>query len=408
MNVFLTNTYHFFGGGDSVYTLNLDALLKKHNHNVIHFGMQDSRNLPDSNVDLFVSNIDYKKLNQNKNLLNSLKVLSHSIYSIEAQIKFNKLIKRVRPDIIHLNNIHHHITPSIIIETKRNRIPLIWTLHDYKLLCPNTHFLIDKEDKICEACKPNKYFQAMIRRCKKGSFLASTVVTLEAYVHRLLRVRELVDAFITPSLFLKNKLLEYGFKENKIKHIPHFIPDNFFNFSPEEKNYFLYIGKISKIKGLAILIEAALLNPQCNVFIAGDGDKEVKENILSKMPANVKYLGPQNREKVQELIAESTAVILPSLWYENQPFCILEAFAKGKPVIASKLGGMIELVGDNERGLLIPPGDPKALAEAMEWIIQNPAKTKALGKNAYEYVRKEHTPEKHYNEIMKVYEEVLE
>ncbi|MEO0095249.1 MAG: glycosyltransferase family 4 protein [candidate division WOR-3 bacterium] len=408
MRILLVNTYHFAGGGDSTYTFNLYKLLMSNGHIVVMFAMIQDHNSNDPNADLFVSNVDYKVLINSKNLLTGLKVISRSIYSLEAKKKFGKLLKRVNPDIIHLNNIHHHITPSIIFEAKKQKIPVVWTLHDYKLLCPNTHFLIDKEDKICEACKPNKYFQAMIRRCKKGSFLASTVVTLEGYVHRLLRVKELIDCFISPGSFLKKKLIEYGFKENKIRHIPYFIPDNYFSLSLENENYFLYIGKISKIKGLAILIEAARLNPQCNVFIAGDGDKEVKENILSKMPANVKYLGPQNREKVQELIAESIAVILPSLWYENQPFCILEAFAKGKPVIASKLGGMIELVGDNERGLLIPPGDPKALAEAMEWIIQNPAKTKALGKNAYEYVRKEHTPEKHYNEIMKVYEEVLE
>ncbi|MEO0137438.1 MAG: glycosyltransferase family 4 protein [candidate division WOR-3 bacterium] len=407
MNILIVNTYLFYGGGDSTYTLNLGELLKEHNHHVIFFGMHDSRNLSFPDDDLFVTSIDYQLLNQNKNFLNGLKVIRRSIYSFEAKRKIFQLLKRYKFDVVHLNNLHHHITPAIIFEIKKQKIPVVWTLHDYKLLCPNTHFLIDKGDRLCEACWPNKYFRAMINRCKKGSFLASTVVTLEAYVHRYLKVKELADRFITPSLFLKNKLLEYGFKESKIEYIPHFIPDAYFNLSYENENYFLYIGKILRIKGLEVLVEAARLNPQCKVFIAGDGDKEIKENILSKMPANVKYLGPQNREKVQELIAKSTAVILPSLCYENQPFCILEAFAKGKPVITSKLGGMIELVGNNERGLLVPPGDPKALAEAMEWILQNPSRTKKLGESAYEYVREKHTSKRYYNELMKIYEEVL-
>ncbi|MCX7994759.1 MAG: glycosyltransferase family 4 protein [candidate division WOR-3 bacterium] len=404
MRVTLVNTYHFAGGGDCTYTYNLFKLLQEKKHDVSIFAMKYKEDLEDPNVDLFVSNIDYHELNQRKNLLTGLTVMYRSVYSLEARKKFRKLLIRAKTDIIHLNSIHHHITPSIIFEAEKLKLPVVWTLHDFKLLCPNTHFLVDNAETVCEACKSNRYYKSFIKRCKKNSYLASMIITLEAYIHRILGVRNKVDYFISPSLFLKEKLLEYGFDKKKVLHIPHFIPKHYFKKSIDSSNYFLYLGRLSKIKGIDILIEACRTNPDFQLIIAGDGNKEYKNTLLANLPPNVKYVGPQSREKIHGLISKAKAVILPSLCYENQPFCILEAFAHAKPTIASNLGGIAELVGINERGILVPPGDSKALADAMLWILTNESKARELGENAYNYALQEHSEEIHYTRLYTVYE----
>ena len=168
-NILLVNTRHRPGGGDSTYTFNLADLLRAQGHKVHHFAMKDRSNLPDANSDLFVSHIDFRDLNRNKNLANGLKVIFRSIYSLEAHRNFSELIDRVKPDIVHVQSLHGHITPSILPVAKKRNIPVLWTLHDFKLICPNTSFRIDKTAEHCEACKGGAFYQATHKRCKKSS-----------------------------------------------------------------------------------------------------------------------------------------------------------------------------------------------------------------------------------------------
>src|SRR6266496_69363 len=160
MKILLVNTRHFYGGGDSTYTFSLSRLLQQQGHHVSFFAMQDQRNLNDPNEDLFVPFIDFRELNQHKNIANGLKVLGRVIYSSEARQKFSLLLDRIRPDIVHLQNIHAHITPSIIFEAKQRGLPVVWTLHDYKLICPNSHLMIDVTGQVCEACLKGGFYQA--------------------------------------------------------------------------------------------------------------------------------------------------------------------------------------------------------------------------------------------------------
>ena len=148
MKVLIANTRHYYGGGDSTYAFNLAKLFRVNGHEVNFFAMQGENNLADPNEDLFVPFIDFRQLNQEKSIANGLKVLGRVIYSREARQKFSALLDRVKPDIVHLQNIHAHITPSIIFEAKRRGLPVVWTLHDYKLICPNSHLLIDATGQI--------------------------------------------------------------------------------------------------------------------------------------------------------------------------------------------------------------------------------------------------------------------
>jgi glycosyltransferase involved in cell wall biosynthesis len=407
LKILLVNTRHFYGGGDSTYTFNLAELLTSHGHEIAFFAMEDNRNLPDPNADLFVSPIEFRELNQHKTLANGVKVLTRTIYSTEARRKFAVLLDRFSPDIIHLQNYFLHITPSILFEARQRGLPVVWTLHDYGLACPNAHFLIDRTGQICEACRGGRFYQAIFKRCKKDSLLASSMAAFVAYCNRWMRVYNKADAFLTPSRFLKTKLVENGFDENQIHHLPLFLLQKNFQEEERDQGYLLFLGRLETIKGINILIEAAGRAKDVPVKIAGSVDESLASRLLKILSKNVEYVGLKNGQELIDLIHNSLAVILPSIWYENQPFSILEAFASGKPVIASDLGGMTELVKPGERGLLVKPGNPDELAEAMRWALSNRILMKEMGRNARRYALDNHSPERHYQSLMKIYSQVF-
>lgn len=403
MRILLVNTRHYFGGGDSTYTFNLAELLRKKGHEVSFFAMQDERNLPDPNSDLFVSNIDFRELNKNKNPLTGIKVLSRSIYSVEARQKFSLLLDRVKPDIVHLQNIHAHITPSIIFEAKKRGIPIVWTLHDYKLICPNSHFLIDKTNEICEDCCTKGYFSAIKNKCKKGSMLASTMAGFESEVHKLLKVKEQIDAFLCPSEFLQQKLLDNGFPEDKVFYLPLFLPDSAFSMHKKFGEYLLFLGKLEPLKGIYPLLEAAHSSPEVRIILAGRVDESFETEIFKNLPGNCEYAGFKVGSELENLKKNAKALVIPSVWYENQPFSILEMFALGKPVIASDLGGMRELVGDDERGWLVQLNDIQGLSSTMKIVNNSDEEVINRGKKAFEYCQKYNSENSHYQTLLSIY-----
>jgi glycosyltransferase involved in cell wall biosynthesis len=407
MKILIVNTRHTYGGGDSRYSFNLADLLSSHGHEVAFFAMQDERNIPDVNSDLFVSSIEFRELNHKKNLANGIRVLTRSIYSIEARQKFAKLLDRFSPDIIHLQNFIGHITLSILFEAERRNLPVVWTLHDYGLICPNAHFLIDQTGQICEACKGGHFYQAIIKQCKKNSILASSMAAFVAYCNRWMGLLKKVDIFISPSCFLKTKLLQNGFSENKIHHLPLFLPQEYFYAGEQDNGYFLFLGRLEAFKGINILIEASKIASSIPIVIAGSVSEPLASQLTEILPRNARYIGQLHGQELADVIHNAFAIIMPSICYENQPFSILEGFASGKAVIASDLGGMAELVADQERGLLVKPGDSLLLANAMLTAASNPSLMKAMGKSAREYAIKFHGPELHYQTLTNIYSQVM-
>ena len=407
--VLLANTYHFRGGGDSTYTFNLADLLRGKGHEVAFFAMKDERNVPDENEELFVEPLDFRRLNGRKNLRDCIAVLSRVVYSRENRKRFSRVLDRFKPDIVHLQNIHGHISPSVIFEAKARGVPVVWTLHDYKLICPNTHHLIDVTQQICEACAQGRYYHAVLKRCKKGSCLASVMASVEAYAHRLMRVREGVSRFITPSGFLRERLLRHGdIPEERVIHIPLFIPREISTNGRCDEGYMLFMAKLDSIKGLHVLLDACRLAPQVRVVLAGRLEGANVREFIGTLPDNAKYVGMKQGDELNRLRSGARAIVLPSVWYENQPFTIIEAFAAGKAVIASNLGGMTELVRDGRRGILVPPGDAHALAEAMQRMTSNAQEAERMGQNAQRYASREHAAEVHYERLLKIYRGVLD
>jgi glycosyltransferase involved in cell wall biosynthesis len=222
-----------------------------------------------------------------------------------------------------------------------------------------------------------------------------------------MRVRERVDAFLSPSAFLRNKLIERGFSPEKVHHLPFFLPADMFHESSENEEYLLFLGKLEPIKGIRPLLEAYRLAPEVRLILAGRVEEPLASELPTLLPPNVKHIGIKYGRELQQLLHNAQAVVLPSLCYENQPFSILEAFACSKPVIASDLGGMTELVTHLERGLLVPPGDVQALAEAMRWMSEHPIEARKMGQAAQDYALAQHSPEQHYERLIDLYGQLM-
>jgi len=406
LRVLQVNTYHFRGGGDSSYTFNLADMLRARGHQVAFFAMRDERNLPDPNEDLFVDNIDFRDLNSRKGVATGVTVLRRAVYSSEARRRFARLLDRFQPEIVHLQNIHGHITPSVLFEARQRSLPVVWTLHDYKMICPNTHFLVDRTGEICEACGRSRYYQAVLRRCKKGSLLASAMAAMEAYAHRLMRVRSRVNAFLAPSAFLRARLIERGFPTERVVHLPHFVPPGMFRDSGLDDGYVLFFGKLRPIKGIAPLLQAAALAPEVPLILAGRLAESLVHDLPGMLSPNVQYVGMKDGQELAHLVDRARAVVVPSLCYENQPLSVLEAFAAGKPVIVSDVGGMTELVTHEERGLLVPRGDVSALTAGLRWMMAHPADAREMGRIAQRYAMENHSADAHYEKLKRVYEQV--
>ena len=408
MKILLINNFYYNRGGDCTYLFSLKKLLEEKGHKVIVFSMRHPRNFESEYSKYFVNYINYAEEVKNQSLSSGFNVLYRTIYSLEAKRNMERLIEQEKPDIAHLQNIHHHITPSILYPLKKHNIPVVWTLHDYTIICPNTLFL--SQDRICERCKKTKYFWPSVIRCKKNSFLASTMAAIENTVHRIMKVYDLVDVFIAPSEFLRNKFIEYGFKEQKIMCIGYLIDIELQDDKKPPGDYYMYVGRISEEKGIKTLIDAAVDNPGEKLKIIGSGPlKKAMELYAASKDKNrtIAFLGHKRRDEVIEYIKNCRFAVVPSEWYENYPFSVLETFACGKPVIGSKIGGIPELVKDNETGLTFEIGNSYELSKKIKYLENNPEAVIEMGRNARAFVERELNADKHYRKLMEIYKRLM-
>lgn len=386
----------------------LKKLLEDMGHKVIVFSMNHPLNFQSEYSRYFVDYINYDEAVKSISLATGFEVLSRAVFSIDAKRKMEELIEDERPDIAHLQNIHHHITPSIFYPLKKNNIPIVWTLHDFVLICPNTSFLAN--GRICERCKKVKYFWPPLIRCKKNSVLASLMAGFETALHRLMRVNDLVDIFITPSEFLRNKLIEYGFDEKRIICLNNFNNIEITSNNSYDGGYYLYIGRLSHEKGIKTLIDASMKANIGKLKIVGEGPlKDEMVSYVKRRGGNIsiEFLGHKSHDDVIELLKGSRFLVLPSECYENFPYSVIEAFACGKPVIASRLGGIPELVKNWQTGLLFKPGDLENLALKIRFFMKHPEKARKMGENAKEFVNNKLAKDIYYERLIKIYEELI-
>ena len=362
MKILLVNKFHYVKGGSETYYFALGDLLEKRGHQVIWFSMKDDRNLPCDQRKYFVKHVDF---NASGNLVKTAEAAVHLLYSHEAGIKFARLLDDEKPDIIHLNIFQSQLTGSIVDEAYKRHIPVVYTAHDLKSVCPN--YLMMHHQKTCEKCLDGHYRHCFTNSCMKDSKAKSLLASMEAYVYKLRKTYRKMDYVITPSFFYKNKLEAADIFDCPIEHIKNFLPSGTVYVEGSRGDYFLYFGRLSREKGIHTLIKAfSKAKIKEKLLIVGSGPEEDRLQSLVKklgMKDKILFLGFKAGDELKKIIANALCVCLISEWYENGPYSILEAQALGRPAIVSDHGGLPELVENGKTGYITKAGNVSELTE---------------------------------------------
>jgi glycosyltransferase involved in cell wall biosynthesis len=299
------------------------------------------------------------------------------------------LLDQVKPQIAHVHNIYHHLSPSVLPLLKQHGIPVVMTLHDLKLACPA--YTMMRGGKPCESCRGGKLYNVAVHRCIKGSLALSSLVMVEAYVHRLFGLyRDTVDRFVVPSRFLLERLVQWGFDRDRFVHIPNFVDVARFTPSSDAGQRFVYCGRLDDLKGVETFVRAGAASGQ-PITLVGSGPYEARLRALAaELEADVMFPGYLTKDALAATIQEARAVVVPSECHENAPLALLEAYAAGRPVIGSRIAGIPELVREDETGALYPSGDVTALADALSRFAALPdGRLSAMGAAGREWVERD-------------------
>jgi glycosyltransferase involved in cell wall biosynthesis len=328
------------------------------------------------------------------------------IWSRSAAEGVAAVVERFRPDVAHLHNIYHQLSPSVLSALRHFQVPMVMTLHDYKLVCP-TYLLLDK-GQVCEACLDGRFRHAIQRRCKDGSLAASALLAGESAIHRSIKAYSPVQAFICPSRFMQRKMTQANVFPDRLRYLPHFVDEPPLTAQVAPGAHVLFAGRLSPEKGADVLVRAAgKLNQDTRVLIAGDGpDRRMLEDLSAEVaPGRVKLLGRLAKDELELYIRSSAVVVVPSRCHENQPMTILEAFRVGIPVIGTALGGIPELIDHGVDGLVVPPNDPNELAATLDGVLADNERSRSMGRAGQEKVHQRFSPAAHLAALHQIYEE---
>lgn len=400
MKILMVNKFLYSRGGCENYMLFLGEQLEKLGHEVQYFGMFDEKNTVGNSAGKYTGNMDFHSTGLQR-FLYPFKI----IYSFEAKKKIMQVIDEFKPDIVHMNNINFQLTPAVIYGAKKKGVPVVQTVHDYQMICPN-HLLYNfKENEICEKCLNGSYINCIKNKCIHNSRVKSIIGAVEARLYAALGAYKKVDLYITPSYFLEEKLLSAKkLYKGKTKTIHNFIDKNKFTCAnSRSENYIGFAGRLSKEKGVELLAETAKLLPEYTFMVAGDGpDKDLLQNI-----PNVKQVGFLSGEKLIEFMANSRVLVVPSIWYENCPLSILEAQCMGVPVVTMNNGGMAELIKDGVTGILVNESTPKDLAKGLKRALDNQDYCATLSENCKKERENLFSVETYCDILMKEYEKLV-
>lgn len=380
MKVILVNKFHYHKGGSETYYFDVAEGLRRLGHEVHFFAMEGPDNEPCEDEDLFVSAKDY---NGPTGLGQKVSAATSLIYSKEAKRRFQELCERVRPDVVHMNLVHRQITMSILDAPyiKRHKVPVVFTSHDYILVCPS-YVMLDGCGEVCDACLGGRFLNCLKRKCVKGSTAKSGMAFAEAEFLKLTGAYGKVDRIIAPSGFMRGKLIEGGFPPEQVVYMQNFAKDEVLDSACDsedrtdwESPYLLFFGRLSKEKGVDVLVDAfarALpeLPGNLRLVIAGDGpERPAIEERLAGMArddaARIELVGFQVGGDMRRYAERASLAIASSRCRENMPYSIVEAFAFGTPVVGTDIGGIPELVTEGGTGFLAEPGDAESLSEAI-------------------------------------------
>jgi glycosyltransferase involved in cell wall biosynthesis len=399
LKILLANKFFFRNGGSETVFFQEREFLLKSGKDVVDFSMRDSRNLDSPFSDYFVEEKNFKK--QSNRLVDKIGNVMSFIHSKEAVHRVSELIDKEKPDILHCHNIYHQLTPSIMKTAKKMGVKVVLTLHDYKVVCPVYTRL--QNGKSCSDCLQGDFFNVVRHRCADGSFAKSILLYIEAITQRLMGSYDVVDMVIVPSRFMAESVTQWRFPKDKINLLYNGVDCQGEGFPIKDDGYILFLGRLSQEKGLMTL-GSAQVGTDIRVVVAGTGPLEGL--IREKFPG-LELVGHQDGENLKKLIRQAAAIVVPSEWYENCPMSILEGMSFGKPIIASRIGGIPELISDGETGLLFEPGNTKQLRSAMKWILADKDRLRSFGNAARQRLESQFSLEMHNNRLMDIYKSLL-
>jgi len=418
MKILLINKFFYRRGGAEVVFFHTAELLRRAGHQVIEFSMKHPENKDSPYANYFVESVDFPTLT---GLWPMMRQAVRAIYSRQAYRNLLELLRREQPDIAHLHNYHFHLTPSILYALREAQVPVVHTLHDYHLACPNHGFYDYRRDVVCEDCPQHGFHRVLVRGCMQVGRVRSFVAYAEAMLYRLLGTyRRLVQHYIAPSEFLRSKLSPRPVPPDMISVLPNTVEDYGGLGAVSGDGALLYAGRLSREKGLDLVVEVARRLPQTRWRLAGSGpfENELRRTIEQHNISNVTLLGHLDGEALRGEFRRARAVVLPSRCYENCPLAVLEAMSAGRPTIGARIGGIAELVHEGETGWLFDLGSAddleRAVRKALSGTGVSPVNVHGqsargghatfLGETARRTFLERYAPEIHLRRLLAIYE----
>lgn len=377
MKILMVNKFLYPHGGSETYIFDLGRQLNRMGHDVEYFGMDSKDRIVGNHANSYTGAMDFHSTGLQK-LAYPFKI----IYSIEARKKIRVVLDDFKPDVVHLNNINFQITPSVIDEIRKwekqasHKVKIVYTAHDAQWVCPNHLLMIPETKELCMKCREGKYIECTKHRCIHNSKVKSVLGTIEAVFYERRGTYKKVDTIICPSHFMKEVLTANPAIADRLV-----VMHNYCSITSkqifEKKDYVLYFGRYSEEKGIGTLLQVCKKLPEINFVFAGDGPLKEEIEELS----NAKNLGFLQGEELYKVIGEARFVVVPSIWYENCPFTVIESQCLGTPVIGSSLGGIPELIEVGKTGELFEAGNVEQLARKVYDVWNNVEKWKIYSEN---------------------------
>jgi len=377
------NHYQIRGGEDESSELETD-LLREYGHQVAH----------------------YEEHNERIASLNPMHVALRTVWSRESYQQVRQHLRHHATDLVHVQNFFPLISPSVYYAAQAQNVPVVQSIRNYRLICPNGLFF--RAGQVCEDCMGKRLpWPGARHACYRQNRAASATAVAMLTMHRLLRTwLKQVDLFIAISQFARQKCIEAGFPENKIVVKPNFVhPDP--GTGSGRGGYAMYVGRLSAEKGLDTLLDAwSHLRAPIPLKIVGDGPLETQVKAATTQSPHISWLGRRSRTDIQALMGEAMMLIFPSKWYETFGRVAVEAFSVGTPVIAASIGAIAELVEHGRTGLHFRPGDATDLAAQVEWVIAHPEQLQQMRREARAVFEAHYTGRANYRQLMEIYDQV--
>lgn len=407
MKILQINNYHYLKGGSERVYFETSKVLEKNGHKVIFFSVKDEESESHYCEKYFVKPFDYT----NAGLLDKIKNSTKFIYNQEAKENLELLIQNEKPDLAHLHIFYGRLTSSILPILKKYNIPIVMSVHEYRILCP-AYVMRDNSGNICEKCAGGNYYNCIVGKCIKNNLVYSSVAAVECFVRdKFFSYEKYIDTFIMVSQFIMDKHIQYKPTiKSKSNQIYNFIDLSKYKPNFSHDDYYLYFGRLSVEKGVMTILNVWRNFPELQLKIVGGGEleKDIIQFIHEHKMSNIELVGYLSGDELFNFVKRSKFVLVPSEWYENNPMNVIESFALGKPVIGADIGGIPELIQDGFNGYLFESGNLENLYN----IIKNTESIEEFeyskfAKNARKFAEDNFNEKIHYTNLIKIYEKLV-